>query len=104
MKYFENVLEVFIQVTKIFLDASKVFVFRTLIPQLVKELKKAGRDDVVVVCGGVIPPQDYQFLHEAGCAAVFGPGTRIPAAALQVLEAIEQNLGHSPVDQDRSVA
>ena len=80
------------------------FMFRTLIPQLVEELRKAGREDVVVVCGGVIPPQDYEFLHQAGCAAVFGPGTRIPAAALQVLEAIEQNLGHTPADPDRIVA
>ena len=50
--------------------------FRTLIPQLAEELRKAGRGDVVIVCGGVIPPQDYEFLYEAGCAAVFGPGTR----------------------------
>jgi methylmalonyl-CoA mutase len=71
---------------------------RTLIPQLIAELKKAGRGDVVVICGGVIPPQDYQFLLDAGCAAVFGPGTRIPSAALGVLQAIETNLA-SPKDK-----
>jgi len=69
---------------------------KTLIPQLAEELQKAGRSDVVIVCGGVIPPQDYDFLYAAGCAAVFGPGTRIPMAALKVLEAIEDNLKSSP--------
>ena len=55
----------------------------TLVPQLIDELKAAGAGDVVVVCGGVIPPQDYDALHAAGVAAVFGPGTNIPAAARQ---------------------
>ncbi len=58
---------------------------KTLVPQLVEELKAAGAGDVVVVCGGVIPPQDYDALHRAGVAAVFGPGTNIPAAARKVL-------------------
>jgi methylmalonyl-CoA mutase len=58
----------------------------TLVPQLVDELKAAGAGDVVVVCGGVIPPQDYETLHRAGVAAVFGPGTNIPAAARKVLD------------------
>jgi methylmalonyl-CoA mutase len=58
----------------------------TLVPQLVAELKAAGADDVVVVCGGVIPPQDYPRLREAGVAAIFGPGTNIPVAARQVLD------------------
>jgi methylmalonyl-CoA mutase len=51
-----------------------------------------GRGDIVVVCGGVIPPQDYQVLYDAGVTAIFGPGTRIPQAAMQVLEAIEKNI------------
>jgi methylmalonyl-CoA mutase len=55
------------------------------VPQLVQELKAAGGGDVVVVCGGVIPPQDYDMLQAAGVAAIFGPGTNIPAAARQVL-------------------
>jgi methylmalonyl-CoA mutase len=58
----------------------------TLVPQLVDELKAAGAGDVVVVCGGVIPPQDHDALHRAGVAAVFGPGTNIPAAARKVLD------------------
>ena len=59
---------------------------RTLVPQLIDELHAAGADDVVVVCGGVIPPQDYDALTQAGVAAIFGPGTNIPAAARRVLE------------------
>ncbi|HKY65293.1 MAG TPA: cobalamin-dependent protein, partial [Acidimicrobiales bacterium] len=57
----------------------------TLVPQLVDELHAAGAGDVVVVCGGVIPPQDYEKLHDAGVAAIFGPGTNIPDAARKVL-------------------
>jgi methylmalonyl-CoA mutase len=59
---------------------------KTLVPQLIDELAKAGGGDVVVVCGGVIPPQDYEVLRAAGVAAIFGPGTNIPAAARQVLD------------------
>ena len=59
---------------------------KTLVPELVSELRAAGADDVLVVCGGVIPPQDYRFLTDAGVAAVFGPGTNIPAAAARILE------------------
>ena len=61
---------------------------KTLVPQLLEELKAAGADNVVVICGGVIPPQDYDFLHDAGVAAVFGPGTNIPQAARKVLELV----------------
>jgi methylmalonyl-CoA mutase len=58
----------------------------TLVPQLVEELRAVGAGNVVVVCGGVIPPRDYDALHRAGVAAVFGPGTNIPAAARKVLD------------------
>ena len=58
---------------------------KTLVPMLIDELAKAGAGDIVVVCGGVIPPQDYDMLREAGVAAVFGPGTNIPSAARKVL-------------------
>ena len=61
---------------------------KTLVPQLVEALRDAGAGDVVVVCGGVIPPQDYDFLHDAGVAAVFGPGTNIPRAAREVLDLV----------------
>jgi methylmalonyl-CoA mutase len=60
----------------------------TLVPQLVQELRAAGADDVVVVCGGVIPPQDHDKLRAAGVAEIFGPGTNIPAAARRVLELV----------------
>jgi methylmalonyl-CoA mutase len=58
---------------------------RTLVPQLLDELRSAGAEDIVVVCGGVIPPQDHAELKAAGVAAIFGPGTNIPQAARQVL-------------------
>lgn len=59
---------------------------KTLVPELIEELKKAGREDILVIVGGVIPSQDYQFLFDHGVAAVFGPGTRIPKAAIQILK------------------
>lgn len=58
---------------------------KTLIPQVIEELKKAGRPDIIVVAGGVIPQQDYQTLYDAGVSSVFGPGTSIPLAAQEVL-------------------
>ena len=62
---------------------------KTLVPQLIASLKALGAGDIVVICGGVIPPQDYQQLKDQGVAAIFGPGTNIPQAAEQVLELIE---------------
>jgi methylmalonyl-CoA mutase len=59
---------------------------KTLIPQLIEELKKLKRDDILVVCGGVIPKQDYDFLYKAGVSGVFGPGTVIAKAAIEILE------------------
>ena len=61
-----------------------------MLPKLIAELESAGLGDVVVVCGGVIPPDDYQFLQDAGVALIFGPGTKIPDAALSVLDEIER--------------
>jgi methylmalonyl-CoA mutase len=58
---------------------------KTLVPELVEQLAKLGGDDIVVVAGGVIPSQDYEFLHDAGVSAIFGPGTNIPQAAAEVL-------------------
>jgi methylmalonyl-CoA mutase len=63
---------------------------KTLVPQLIDELRTAGADDVVVVCGGVIPPQDYVHLEDAGVAAIFGPGTNIPEAARRVLALVTE--------------
>jgi methylmalonyl-CoA mutase len=59
---------------------------KTLVPQVISELKKLGREDILVIAGGVIPHQDYQFLYDAGVAAIFGPGTSVPKAAKQILE------------------
>ncbi|WP_121966325.1 methylmalonyl-CoA mutase [Myroides sp. N17-2] len=59
---------------------------KTLVPQVIEELKKYGRDDIMVIVGGVIPAQDYQFLFDAGAVAVFGPGTKISEAAITMLE------------------
>jgi methylmalonyl-CoA mutase len=59
---------------------------KTLVPQVISELKKLGREDIMVIVGGVIPSQDYDFLYKAGAVAIFGPGTKIPAAAIQMLE------------------
>jgi methylmalonyl-CoA mutase len=61
---------------------------KTLVPQLIEALKKQKAEDILVVCGGVIPMQDYDFLKRAGVAAIFGPGTNIPEAARQVLKLI----------------
>ncbi len=59
---------------------------KTLVPQLIRELRALGRDDILVVVGGVIPAQDYAFLYEAGVAGIYGPGTVIPMAAQKILE------------------
>ena len=59
---------------------------KTLVPQVIEELKKLGREDIMVVVGGVIPAQDYDFLYKAGAAAIFGPGTSVAKAACQVME------------------
>jgi methylmalonyl-CoA mutase len=63
---------------------------RTLVPALLGALKKEGAEEVIVVCGGVIPPQDYDSLRQAGVAAVYGPGTNIPVAASEVLQLVKR--------------
>ena len=63
---------------------------KTLIPQIVEELKKLGREDIIVVAGGVIPAQDYDALYKAGAAAIFGPGTPIAFAAVKLMELLNQ--------------
>jgi methylmalonyl-CoA mutase len=59
---------------------------KTLVPQVIEELRRLGREDILVIAGGVIPPQDYRFLYDAGVAAIFGPGTSVAKAAKQILE------------------
>ncbi|XP_064473030.1 methylmalonyl-CoA mutase, mitochondrial-like [Ornithodoros turicata] len=63
---------------------------KTLVPELAASLKKLNRSDILIVVGGVIPPQDYDFLYKAGAAAIFGPGTRIPTCADMVLELLSK--------------
>lgn len=63
---------------------------KTLVPELIEELRKQGADDILVVAGGVIPKQDYDYLYEKGVAAIFGPGTKIPLAAKEVLAQISK--------------
>jgi methylmalonyl-CoA mutase len=65
---------------------------KTLLPQLVDELKKLGREDIMVVAGGVIPAQDYQYLYEHGASAIFGPGTVVPIAAQKVIAELNERL------------
>jgi len=64
----------------------------TLVPQLVDELKKAGRPEVLVVVGGVVPPQDHQALYDAGAVAIFGPGTVVAEAASTLLDRLDEAL------------
>jgi methylmalonyl-CoA mutase len=77
---------------------------KTLIPELISELRSLGRGDIVVIAGGVIPPQDYDFLYAAGVSQVFGPGTRIPDAAKKTLESIRKNLANPPSSNSAAAA
>ncbi|MFJ7991399.1 methylmalonyl-CoA mutase [Peribacillus frigoritolerans] len=72
---------------------------KTLLPQLMTELKDLGREDIIVIVGGVIPAQDYDYLMENGATAIFGPGTVIPQAAKKVLQEIYNRLGYEEVAQ-----
>jgi len=64
----------------------------TLVPQLKQELEKLGRGDILIVVGGVIPPQDYDVLHESGASFIFGPGTNVPEAAVELIEELSQRI------------
>ncbi|MFJ7933797.1 methylmalonyl-CoA mutase [Sporosarcina sp. NPDC096371] len=72
---------------------------KTLVPELLGELSKIGREDILIVVGGVIPAQDYAFLRGNGAAAIFGPGTVIPVAAQKVIEEIYRRLGYEEVSE-----
>jgi methylmalonyl-CoA mutase len=72
---------------------------KTLVPQVIDELKKLGREDIIVIAGGVIPAQDYDFLYRAGVAAIFGPGTSVTIAAIKILEILLDT--YHDVDQTR---
>jgi methylmalonyl-CoA mutase len=70
--------------------SSQAAAHKTLVPALIAALKREGAGDILVVCGGVIPPADYDFLKKAGVAAIFGPGTNIPRAAAEILNLIRK--------------
>lgn len=72
---------------------------KTLVPELVAELEKLGREDIIIIVGGVIPAQDYEFLYEAGAVAIFGPGTVIPVSAQKIIEEIYKRLGYEEVSE-----
>jgi methylmalonyl-CoA mutase len=65
---------------------------KTLVPQLIDELRKLDRDDILVVAGGVIPPQDHALLYRAGVVGIYGPGTVIPVAAQRILTLLSTHL------------
>jgi methylmalonyl-CoA mutase len=65
---------------------------KTLIPEVIQELHKLGREDIMVIAGGVIPAQDYNFLYNAGVTAIFGPGTPVSAAAIRILEILIKSI------------
>ena len=67
----------------------------TLVPELKAELAKLGREDIMVIAGGVIPPQDYDALYEAGAEAIFPPGTVISDAAIELVEKLNKRLGYA---------
>ena len=66
------------------------YAHKTLVPALIAALKRDGAGDILVVCGGVIPPADYDFLKKAGVAATYGPGTNIPQAAAEILSLLRK--------------
>ncbi|MCP1145166.1 methylmalonyl-CoA mutase [Lysinibacillus endophyticus] len=72
---------------------------KTLVPELVEELKKLGREDIIVIVGGVIPAQDYEYLYDSGAVAIFGPGTVIPVSAMKIIEEIYKRLGYEEVTE-----
>jgi methylmalonyl-CoA mutase len=65
---------------------------KTLVPELIGELKRLGRDDILVFAGGVIPPKDHDFLYDSGVAGIFGPGTIIPVSAQKILSVLTSKL------------
>ncbi|MCK5279728.1 MAG: cobalamin-dependent protein, partial [Cyclobacteriaceae bacterium] len=66
---------------------------KTLLPKLIEELKKLDREDIIVIIGGVIPAQDYDYLYEQGASAIFGPGTKIPEAGIKLMELVNERFG-----------
>ena len=73
---------------------------KALVPQVIQALSDVGRRDIMVIVGGVVPPQDYQALYDAGVTGVFGPGTVIAKAAIQILELLLEGVEEVPTSPD----
>ncbi len=71
-------------------ESAQAGAHKTLVPALIRELATAGAGDIAVICGGVIPAKDYDFLFAAGVSAIYGPGTHIPTAAAEVMDIIRK--------------
>ncbi|MEL6975179.1 MAG: hypothetical protein AAGL29_07265, partial [Bacteroidota bacterium] len=65
---------------------------KTLVPKVIEALKNQGREDIMVIVGGVIPKQDYDFLYEAGAVGIYGPGTKISEAAIDILSILKNDM------------
>ena len=74
--------------------SSQAAAHKSLMPKLMQELKDVGAEDMLCVIGGVIPPQDYDFLYETGVSCVFGPGSPIPKCANEILDTLEVAISH----------
>ena len=66
---------------------------KTLVPEVIKELKTLGREDIMVIAGGVIPAQDYEYLYQAGVIAIFGPGSKVSEAGKSILKVLLESYG-----------
>ena len=66
---------------------------KTLVPAVIKELKKLGREDIMVIVGGVIPAQDYEYLYQTGVMAIFGPGSKVSEAGKSILKVLLESYG-----------
>jgi methylmalonyl-CoA mutase len=66
---------------------------KTLVPEVIKELKKLGREDIMVIAGGVIPAQDYEYLYQSGVMAIFGPGSKVSEAGKSILKVLLESYG-----------
>uniref|UniRef100_A0A7E4W4N7 methylmalonyl-CoA mutase n=1 Tax=Panagrellus redivivus TaxID=6233 RepID=A0A7E4W4N7_PANRE len=76
----------------------------TLLPQLIEELKRLGREDIVVIAGGVIPPQDYDALRKCGVSCIFGPGTRLPTCANEILDVLDSRLNGGTTNEAKQAS
>ena len=76
---------------------------KALVPQMIEELRKMGAGDIIIVCGGVIPPQDYDLLLGAGVSAIYGPGTNIPYAAHEIVQIVRRRRAAAGINKPTSL-